>query len=156
MYGKTVKHKLYATDEKERYFNICHSTGKEHGEREKVEAKIERLGNFLEQQKGYINDPGDHIRAYFDPSIDDDGVLVFARERSEVIERELYLCGYFVIVTSKKMTAAEAIDLYKSRDASEKLFSGDKTFLGNKEYPESYKRSDFVKDSCGVHCIDCQ
>lgn len=132
VYGKTVKHKLYATDEKERYFHIYHSTGKEHGEREEVEAKIERLGNFLEQQKGYIYDPGDHIRAYFDPYIEDDGVFVFARERAEVIERELYLCGYFVIVTSKKMTAAEAIDLYKSRDASEKLFSGDKTFLGNK------------------------
>jgi hypothetical protein len=32
------------------------------------------------------------------------------------------------------MTAADAIDLYKSRDTSEKLFSGDKSFLGNKSY----------------------
>ena len=30
------------------------------------------------------------------------------------------------------MTAKEAISLYKSRDASEKLFSGDKSYLGNK------------------------
>ena len=30
------------------------------------------------------------------------------------------------------MTAAEAIDLYKSRDASEKLFRGDKSYLGNR------------------------
>ena len=29
------------------------------------------------------------------------------------------------------MTAKEAIDLYKSRDASEKLFRGDKSYLGN-------------------------
>ena len=42
------------------------------------------------------------------------------------------LSGYFVIVTSEKMTAKEAISLYKSRDASEKLFRGDKSYLGNK------------------------
>ena len=30
------------------------------------------------------------------------------------------------------MTAKEAIDLYKSRDVSEKLFRGDKSYLGNK------------------------
>ena len=30
------------------------------------------------------------------------------------------------------MTAKEAIELYKSRDTSEKLFRGDKSYLGNK------------------------
>ena len=53
-------------------------------------------------------------------------------KKTEVIEKELDLCGYFVLVTSKKMTAAEALSLYKSRDASEKLFRGDKSYLGNK------------------------
>lgn len=37
-------------------------------------------------------------------------------------------------LTSEKMTAEEAIDLYKSRDASEKLFRGDKSYLGNKSF----------------------
>lgn len=37
-----------------------------------------------------------------------------------------------MIVTSRKMSAAEAIDLYKSRDTSEKLFRGDKSYLGNR------------------------
>lgn len=32
------------------------------------------------------------------------------------------------------MTAAQALDLYKSRDASEKLFRADKSYLGNKSY----------------------
>ena len=39
---------------------------------------------------------------------------------------------YFAIVTSEKMTAKEALELYKSRDASEKLFKGDKSYLGNR------------------------
>lgn len=35
VYGITVKDKLYPDDEKTRYFHIYHSTGKEHGEKEK-------------------------------------------------------------------------------------------------------------------------
>ena len=38
----------------------------------------------------------------------------------------------FPIVTSKQMTAEEALELYKSRDVSEKLFRGDKSYLGNR------------------------
>ena len=53
---------------------------------------------------------------------------------TDVIDEEIRLCGYFVIITSKKMTAEEALDLYKSRDASEKLFKGDKSYLGNKSF----------------------
>ena len=48
-----------------------------------------------------------------------------------IIELELKLCGYFVIITSDKMTAKQALEIYKGRDASEKLFLSDKTFLGN-------------------------
>jgi transposase len=57
--------------------------------------------------------------------------FVFFEEKMAVIELELKLCGYFVIVTSEKMTAKEALEIYKGRDASEKLFLSDKTFLGN-------------------------
>ena len=32
------------------------------------------------------------------------------------------------------MTAAQVLELYKSRDASEKLFRGDKSYLGNKSF----------------------
>lgn len=63
---------------------------------------------------------------------EDDGTIICARERTEVIQEEIDLCGYFVIVTSKQMTAEEALELYKSRDVSEKLFRGDKSYLGNR------------------------
>ena len=51
-----------------------------------------------------------------------------------MINEEIRLCGYFVIITSEKMTAAQALELYKDRDASEKLFRGDKSYLGNKSF----------------------
>ena len=62
----------------------------------------------------------------------EDQCFVCAIEKSDVIEAELEMCGYFCIITSDKMTAKEALELYKSRDASEKLFKADKSFLGNR------------------------
>jgi hypothetical protein len=56
----------------------------------------------------------------------------FYEERIGVIEEELSYCGYYVIVTSEQMRASEALELYKGRDASEKLFRGDKSYLGDK------------------------
>lgn len=51
-----------------------------------------------------------------------------------VIDSEIQLCVYFILITSERMTAEEALDLYKSRDGSEKLFRGDKSYLGNKSF----------------------
>ena len=60
------------------------------------------------------------------------GRLVAVDERADVIEREMKLCGYFCIITSEKMTAAEALIQYKGHDISEKLFNSDKSFIGSK------------------------
>lgn len=57
--------------------------------------------------------------------------LTSFRERQDVVENARSHCGYFAIITSEEMTAEEALDLYKSRDASEKLFLQDKSFLGD-------------------------
>ncbi len=132
VYGTTVKKKLFLTDEKERYFHIFHSSGKETKERENVEKAVENCAYFLEKKKGSVYEVPNYLQYYFEPEYSKDGYFLMAREKWDVIERELRLCGYFVIITSQKMTAGEAIDLYRSRDASEKLFRGDKSYLGNK------------------------
>lgn len=59
-------------------------------------------------------------------------IFLLPEENTQATERELDLCGYFVIITSDKMTAKEALHIYKSRDMSEKAFRGDKTYLGDK------------------------
>ena len=38
--------------------------------------------------------------------------------------------GYFVIITSKEMSALEALDIYRDRDAVEKVFRMEKSYLG--------------------------
>ena len=132
-FGKTIKRKLYVSDEKERYFHIYYSDQKACAEHEQVEEKIDRMTKYLNSLNGEKVTIGDGYKKYFHLEIyEDDGTFICAREKSEVIQEEIDLCGYFVIVTSKQMTAKEALELYKSRDTSEKLFRGDKSYLGNR------------------------
>ena len=132
-YGMTVKKQLYVSDKKERYFHIFYSDQKAAAEREQTEGKIERMGQYLDHIKGKKVSIGEGYKQYFDLEIyEEDGTFLYAREKEKVIEEELSLCGYFVIITSCKLTAKEAIELYKSRDSSEKLFRGDKSYLGNR------------------------
>ena len=70
----------------------------------------------------------DYFRLHYDRK----GVLRGVEERSDVIERELQLCGYFCIITSEKMLASQALIQYKGRDISEKLFKSDKTFIDSR------------------------
>ena len=131
--GTTVKRSLYAGDGKERYFHIYYSDQKASAEHEQIEAKIDRMAKYLDKVKGKKVTIGDGFKQYFYlETYEKDGTFLYAREKTDAVQQEINLCGYFVIITSKKMTAGEALELYKSRDASEKLFRGDKSYLGNK------------------------
>lgn len=131
-YGVTIKHPLYAVDDRDRYFHLYYSNQKEAAERAQLEAKIERMTKYLESLKGDKVAISGGYEKYFELEYHPDGTFLYPREKEETIEREISICGYFAIVTSQKMTAADALELYKSRDVSEKLFRGDKTFLGNR------------------------
>ncbi len=134
--GTTVKRKLYADDSKDRYIHIYFNDSKKKAERERLEEKIDRMGAKLQDCMGDAIHPGGEYRKYFDLIFWHEGLedekFMSAMERTDVINEELKLCGYFVIVTSADMSAGEALELYKSRDASEKLFRGSKSYLGAK------------------------
>lgn len=132
-YGITIKKKLYATDEKDRYFHIYHSIEKESAERTQLENRIDEMTKFMKRHSNEMREFGAEFERYFELYYDEEQkTFLFPVEKARVIENEIELCGYFCIITSEKMTAKEAIDLYKSRDASEKLFRGDKSYLGNR------------------------
>lgn len=133
VYGKTVKHRLYAGDKKERYFHLYHSISKESAERAGIENRINQMTLYLKKYQNKVKEFGPGFEKYFNLHYDEKTqAFVLPEERCSVVERELDLAGYFCIITSEKMSAKEAIELYKSRDTSEKLFRGDKSYLGNK------------------------
>lgn len=137
--GITVKKQLYPSDEKERYFHIFYNDRRRSSEHEAIEAKIDRMAECLHKHEGTKYEiKGSGFAKYFDLIYYNKGKkdekFMYGRELCDVINEEIRLCGYFVIITSEKMTAAQALELYKSRDASEKLFRGDKSYLGNKSF----------------------
>lgn len=80
------------------------------------------------------HDTSPNIEKYFNLEIynkgqEDEHMLAW-HDRTDVIDREIALCGCFALITSEDMTAEEAINLYKSRDVFEKLFRGDKSYIG--------------------------
>ena len=145
VYGKTVKHRLYAGDKKERYFHLYHSISKESAERAGIENRLDQMTLYLKKYQNKVKEFGPGFEKYFTLHYDEKTqAFVLPEERCSVVERELDLAGYFCIITSEKMSAKEAIELYKSRDTSEKLFRGDKSYLGNKSirvYSEESERA---------------
>ena len=131
-YGTTVRRKLYEDDSRERYFHIFYGNERQARERSSLEEKLEKLNRYLEGLENTEAQIPDVVAEYFDLVYDKDGVFLYANEKKDIIRREIRLCGYFVLITSEEMTAAEALRLYKGRDATEKLFRGDKSYLGNR------------------------
>lgn len=136
--GITVKRRMYPSDRKERYFHIYYNERRKNSEHERIESRVDIISDTLKQYEGKAYTPRPGVRKYFELQFIHAGTpeerFTGARERYDVIDEEIRYCGYFVLITSEKMNAAEALRLYKGRDASEKLFRGDKSYLGNRSF----------------------
>ena len=133
VYGITIKRKLYETDSKDRYFHLFHSITKESEERALRAKKLRKMKAHLMQHTNEVIEFASGFQHYYRLHYNEQtGVFQFPEDRMDVIESENELSGYFCIITSEKMSAKEALNLYKSRDTSEKMFRGDKSYLGDK------------------------
>lgn len=131
MYGKTIRKEIF--DERIRYVHIYYNEKRAAKEREDIEDKIYNLEKFYKRFIG-TKDELYGAEKYFKVERDKKNVIAAILPKNKTIQEEKKLCGYFTIITSNKMTASEAISLYKSRDTSEKIFRMDKSYLGNKTY----------------------
>lgn len=145
-YGTTVKRKIFESDKKERYFHIYYSLPKENFETGQLEAQLKKMALFMKKHQNEKRIFGEEFQKYYSLDYDEKGEqFLYFTERNDVIEEETGYHGYFAIVTSEKMTAKEALMLYKSRDSSEKLFRGDKSYLGNKSIRTHMDETSFAK-----------
>ena len=130
VYGKTLKMPLFKTDERDRYIHVYYNRMRAASEQEKFESQIDQMEKQYNKLVGEKRNTED-FEKYFRFERGKDGVIAAVVPKDSVIEKEKSKMGYFVIVTSKKMSAKTALHLYKSRDESEKLFRADKSYLGN-------------------------
>ena len=132
VYGKTVHTYVYASDTKKRYVHIYYSASKAAGERARLEENIQEMQKYLAKYQDSDHEFGPAFHKYFHMHYNKEtNHFVYGEPNLPVIRDELNLCGYFAIITSEKMNAKDAISLYKNRDASEKVFRADKSYLGN-------------------------
>ena len=133
--GTTLEAKLYSEDKKIRYFHIYYSTEKYASERSSFETCIKKMAGTLDRMLGRkCGRLSLKVYArFFDLTLsnDKDMVLLMYSKNNEAIDEYIRYCGYYCLISSEKMTARQALLLYKSRDYSEKLFSADKTFTGS-------------------------
>lgn len=97
-----------------------------------MEEKIQEMQSYLAKFQDTEHEFGPVFQKYFHLHYNKDtGHFVYGEPNLQVIRDELDLCGYFAIISSEKMDEKKAIGLYKNRDASEKVFRADKSYLGN-------------------------
>ncbi|MCR5602702.1 MAG: transposase [Lachnospiraceae bacterium] len=151
--GTTVERKLFPSDETKRYFHIYYSDYKAASEKDELAQTLDQMEDWMKEHQGEEIELGGAYSYYYDliywHKDQKDQKFMTGVPKEKVIEESMDLCGYFVIITSEKMSAKEALLLYKSRDDSEKLFRGDKSYLGNRSNRvysnESFRSKIFIE-----------
>lgn len=129
--GTTVEVPFSEKDKKSRYMHVYYDDVRGSMKRRaimerfvKMDAKLEELSAKKITRKANLK----QYEKYYNLAYYDEYLYSYTR-KEETIQALIDSCGYFVIVTSEKMEAKEALDIYRHRDTSEKLFMYDKTFL---------------------------
>jgi transposase len=135
--GTTVEGRLYESDSRPRFFHVYYSAYNNARERHDLELRLRKLSCELDRLLGKDCSKLKlgKFEEYYHLEFSNEGrkrVLVMYSEKAGRIESMIDLFGYFCIISSDRMTARDALLLYKSRDSSEKLFAADKTFLGSR------------------------
>lgn len=132
VYGTTVKRKLFNED-KARYFHVYYDDARASREREVFLRRLKKMEEALERKTEKKLSRKEDLRSYekyYLLKFDDNGYFQSYKRRDSIIQKELDKFGYFVLITSEKMKASEALSKYRDRDAVEKLFRTIKSLLG--------------------------
>lgn len=132
VYGTTVKRKLFNED-KARYFHVYYDDARASREREVFLRRLKKMEEALERKTEKKLSRKEDLRSYekyYLLKFDDNGYFQSYKRRDSIIQKELDRFGYFVLITSEKMKASEALSKYRDRDAVEKLFRTIKSLLG--------------------------
>lgn len=62
---------------------------------------------------------------------DDNGYFLNYARKEKEIKTLIDKAGFFTIITSKELDAKQALEIYRDRDAVEKIFKMEKRYLGN-------------------------
>lgn len=131
VYGMTTEYRFKIDENRSRYVHVYYNPLSAVNEQNAILQKMRKYDeqlNKLVQSKTAMKVTADKYKKYYNLSYHE-GYLRDYKRKDRDIDALLDDCGYFVIITSKEMSASEALDRYRHRDTSEKLFMMGKSFL---------------------------
>ncbi len=152
-YARTFSAPLFEGDWKERYFHIIWDPVLEGKHRRALFNEVanteKRILKLIERKTCISEDEISRYSRWFIIKKREEGTLEVKKKgrgkgmkkvssfiitsverNTAAIDKDLQKCGYYILVTSDKMTAPEAIKAYSKRDCVEKVFLALKSFLG--------------------------
>lgn len=133
LYGMTVEKDLFNTGKKE-YVHVYYNGIEAEKEKITINNRFNKMDEELEKKKEKKIKKAEDVKSYekyYRLGFDENGYFMNDQRKDNEIMKLINKAGYFAIVTSKKMSAEEALETYRDRDAVEKIFRMEKTYLGN-------------------------
>jgi transposase len=121
--GTTVEEKLYESDSKARFFHVFYSAYNNAKERQDLELTLRKLSCELDRLLGKdcadlnLGKFEEFYSLEFSSESKKKKILVMYSEKAGIIEAMIDLFGYFCIISSDRMTARDALLLYKAGTA---------------------------------------
>lgn len=132
LYGMTLEKDLFGTGKTE-YVHVYYDGIQAEKDKITINGRYKKMDEIMEgkvQRKTQRKEDVKAYEGYYKVKFDDNGYLFAYQRKEKKIKEMVNKVGYFVIVTSKKMDAAEALSIYRDRDAVEKTFRMEKSYLG--------------------------
>lgn len=133
LYGTTVEMDLFNTGHKQ-YVHLYYNGVNAENEKVAINRRFSLMDEKLEKmvrQKLNRKESLKPYEKYYRLKFDDNGYFQYYYRKDKAIKKLINKTGYFTIVTTEKMDAAEALERYRDRDAIEKIFRMEKSYLGN-------------------------
>lgn len=133
IYGGTLRQELKGM-KGEKYVHVYYDGVR--AEQEKIEinrryGRMEQVLEELKEKKIKRKEDVAQYERYYRLKFDDNGYFLSYRRREDKVLEMMEQAGIFVLVTSERMSASEALETYRDRDAIEKIFRMEKSYLGN-------------------------
>ena len=132
LYGMTIEKKLFEENKKQ-YVHVYYNGIEAEKEKIAIHNRLNKMDKALKEKVDAKLQRKEDVKSYenlYRIKFDDHGYFLSYQRKDNKIKELLDKAGCFVIVTSKKMGAEEALSIYRDRDAVEKVFRMEKSYLG--------------------------
>lgn len=132
LYGTTIETTLFSSSKKQ-YVHVYYNGQEAEKEKIQINKQFQKKDEELQDRVGKKLQRKEEVQSYekyYKLRYDENGYFQNYQRKDREIRKLIERAGFFTIVTSKKMEAKRALELYRDRDAVEKIFRMEKSYLG--------------------------